>query len=65
MSAEQMQGWWLARFTLFVSVVTLALNVVKPLLAGDYGKAAFAAVGPVLSIGWAGSGGAPRGAGAP
>lgn len=43
----------LRRFTLFVSVVTLALNVADPLLSGDYGKAAFDAVGPVLLIGWA------------
>jgi len=43
----------LRRFTLFVSVVTLALNIAEPLLAGDYGKAAFDAVGPVLLIGWA------------
>jgi len=32
--------------------VTLALNVAEPLLSGDYGKAAFDAVGPVLLIGW-------------
>ncbi|MGI5502340.1 hypothetical protein [Lentzea sp. CA-135723] len=43
----------LRRFTLFVSVVTLALNIAEPLLAGDYGKAAFDAVGLVLLIGWA------------
>ncbi|MGI5502279.1 hypothetical protein [Lentzea sp. CA-135723] len=42
----------LRRFTLFVSAVTLALNVADPLLSGDYGKAAFDAVGPVLLIGW-------------
>lgn len=38
---------------MFVSAVTLALNVADPLLAGQYGKAAFDAVGPVLLIGWA------------
>ncbi|WP_439664779.1 hypothetical protein ACSHWB_44720 [Lentzea sp. HUAS TT2] len=43
----------LRRFTLFVSVVTLALNIAEPLLSGEYGKAAFDAVGPVLLIGWA------------
>ncbi|MET9632179.1 hypothetical protein ABZX92_32430 [Lentzea sp. NPDC006480] len=43
----------LRRFTLFVSAVTLALNIADPLLSGDYGKAAFDAVGPVLLIGWA------------
>lgn len=36
-----------------MSAVTLALNVADPLLAGEYGKAAFDAVGPVLLIGWA------------
>jgi hypothetical protein len=39
--------------TLFVSAVSLALNVAEPLLAGKYGKAAFDAVGPILLIGWA------------
>jgi hypothetical protein len=34
-------------------VVTLALNVADPLIAGDYGKAAFDAVGLLLLIGWA------------
>ncbi|MGW4213643.1 hypothetical protein ACWEIJ_37065, partial [Lentzea sp. NPDC004789] len=43
----------LRRFTLFVSAVSLALNVAEPLLAGKYGKAAFDAVGPVLLVGWA------------
>ncbi|MEC3975784.1 hypothetical protein QMK34_10880 [Amycolatopsis sp. H20-H5] len=41
------------RLLLFASVVTLALNVADPLVAGDYGKAAFDAVGPLLLIGWA------------
>ncbi|MDX8034036.1 DUF2637 domain-containing protein [Lentzea sp. BCCO 10_0856] len=43
----------LRRFTLFVSVVSLALNAAEPLSTGEYGKAAFDAVGPVLLIGWA------------
>lgn len=38
---------------LFSSTVTLALNVAEPILAGQYGKAAFDAVGPMLLIGWA------------
>jgi hypothetical protein len=41
------------RLLLFASVVTLALNVADPLVAGQYGKAAFDAVGPLLLIGWA------------
>src|SRR5882757_192393 len=32
--------------------MTLALNVTDPLLAGQTGKAAFDAVGPLLLIGW-------------
>lgn len=43
----------LRRFTLFVSAVSLALNVAEPVLSGEYGKAAFDAVGPTLLIGWA------------
>jgi hypothetical protein len=39
------------RLLIFASVVTLALNVAEPLVAGDYGKAAFDAVGPLLLIG--------------
>lgn len=35
------------------SLMTLALNVTDPLLAGQNGKAAFDAVGPLLLIGWA------------
>nr|WP_253209376.1 SpdA protein [Streptomyces niphimycinicus] len=43
-----------ARRLLVVSnVITLALNVTDPLLAGQSGKAAFDAVGPLLLIGWA------------
>jgi hypothetical protein len=38
---------------IFASVVTLALNVADPLVAGEFGKAAFDAVGPLLLIGWA------------
>jgi hypothetical protein len=40
------------RLLLFASVVTLALNVAEPALAGNPGKAAFDAVGPLLLIGW-------------
>lgn len=41
------------RLLMFASAVTLALNVADPVVAGDYGKAAFDAVGPLLLIGWA------------
>ena len=34
-------------------MVTLALNVADPIVAGEYGKASFDAVGPLLLIGWA------------
>lgn len=37
---------------IFASVVTLALNVAEPLVGGEFGKAAFDAVGPLLLIGW-------------
>ena len=40
------------RLLIFASVVTLALNVAEPLVAGQHGKAAFDAVGPLLLIGW-------------
>ncbi|WP_327120622.1 hypothetical protein OHB12_16890 [Nocardia sp. NBC_01730] len=40
------------RLLIFASVVTLALNVAEPLVAGQFGKAAFDAVGPLLLIGW-------------
>ncbi|MFI6581816.1 hypothetical protein [Embleya sp. NPDC050493] len=33
-------------------MITLALNVAEPVIAGQYGKAAFDAVGPLLLIGW-------------
>lgn len=41
------------RLLIFSSTVTLALNIAEPLIAGQYGKAAFDAVGPLLLIGWA------------
>jgi hypothetical protein len=41
------------RLLIFASVVTLALNVADPIVAGEFGKAAFDAVGPLLLIGWA------------
>lgn len=41
------------RLLIFSSVVTLALNVADPLIAGELGKAAFDSVGPLLLIGWA------------
>ncbi|MCK9930676.1 hypothetical protein MXD62_26555 [Frankia sp. Mgl5] len=40
------------RLLIFSSMVTLALNIAEPLISGDYGKAAFDAVGPLLLIGW-------------
>jgi hypothetical protein len=40
------------RLLIFASVVTLALNLAEPLVAGQFGKAAFDAVGPLLLIGW-------------
>jgi hypothetical protein len=40
------------RLLIFASMVTLALNIAEPLIAGRYGKAAFDAVGPLLLIGW-------------
>lgn len=49
-SAESLRP--LRRFTFFVSVVSLALNIAEPVLSGEYGKAAFDAVGPMLLIGW-------------
>jgi hypothetical protein len=41
------------RLLVFASVVTLALNVAEPVIAGEYGKAAFDSVGCLLLIGWA------------
>jgi hypothetical protein len=40
------------RLLLASSVVTLALNVAEPLIAGEVGKTLFDAVGPLLLIGW-------------
>ncbi|MEU7786629.1 hypothetical protein [Amycolatopsis sp. NPDC049159] len=40
------------RLLLASSVVTLALNVAEPLIAGEVGKALFDAVGSLLLIGW-------------
>ncbi|WP_410575742.1 hypothetical protein [Amycolatopsis sp. cmx-4-61] len=40
------------RLLLASSLVTLALNVAEPLIAGEVGKALFDAVGPLLLIGW-------------
>ena len=50
-SREQLQP--ARRLLIFSSLVTLALNVADPLAAGQLGKAAFDAVGPLLLIGWA------------
>ncbi|GAA5087535.1 hypothetical protein HNP84_010303 [Thermocatellispora tengchongensis] len=36
----------------FSGLATLALNVAEPAIQGQYGKAAFDAVGPLLLIGW-------------
>lgn len=41
------------RLLLFASVVTLALNVAEPMLNGEFGRAAFDSIGPLLLIGWA------------
>ncbi len=41
------------RLLVFASLVTLALNVAEPVLAGELGKAAFDSVGCWLLIGWA------------
>ncbi|WP_199742199.1 SpdA protein [Streptomyces triticirhizae] len=41
------------RLLVLASVMTLALNVAEPVLAGNYGKAAFDAVGQLLLMGWA------------
>lgn len=40
------------RLLMFCSSVTLALNIADPVIAGEYGKAAFDSVGPLLLIGW-------------
>ncbi|MEV8321309.1 SpdA protein [Streptomyces sp. NPDC059900] len=41
------------RLLIFSGAMTLALNVADPLITGQFGKAAFDAVGPLLLIGWA------------
>jgi hypothetical protein len=41
------------RLLIFASLTTLALNIAEPIVTGQYGKAAFDAVGPLLLIGWA------------
>ena len=41
------------RLLVFCSVVSLALNVAEPLIAEQYGRAAYDAVGPALLIIWA------------
>ncbi|MGW6063159.1 DUF2637 domain-containing protein [Streptomyces sp. NPDC055189] len=41
------------RLLMFSGTMTLALNVADPLVTGQFGKAAFDAVGPLLLIGWA------------
>ena len=41
------------RLLLAASVATLALNIADPICAGQWGKAGFDAVGPLLLIGWA------------
>jgi len=38
------------RLLVFSSVVTLALNIAEPVIAGDYGKAAFDAVGSLRLV---------------
>jgi len=44
--------WPARRLLIFASVVTLALNVAEPLVTGQFRKAAFDPVGPLLLIGW-------------
>ncbi|MFD8496000.1 hypothetical protein [Amycolatopsis sp. NPDC059657] len=44
------------RLLLAASVATLLLNVADPVCAGQWGKAAFDSVGPLLLIGWAETG---------
>jgi hypothetical protein len=40
------------RLLVFSGVVTLGLNIADPLIAREFGKAAFDAVGPLLLVGW-------------
>ncbi|MGW4058569.1 hypothetical protein ACWEGE_09815 [Amycolatopsis sp. NPDC004747] len=44
------------RLLMAASVVTLLMNVAEPVFAGEWGKAAFDSVGPLLLIGWAEAG---------
>ncbi|MEA5358297.1 hypothetical protein VA596_02010 [Amycolatopsis sp., V23-08] len=44
------------RLLLAASAVTLLLNIADPIFAGQWGKAAFDSVGPLLLIGWADTG---------
>ena len=44
------------RLLMAASVVTLLLNVAEPVFAGEWGKAAFDSVGPLLLIGWSEAG---------
>ncbi|MBB2499965.1 hypothetical protein H5411_12615 [Amycolatopsis echigonensis] len=44
------------RLLLAASVVTLLLNVADPVCAGQWGRAAFDSVGPLLLVGWAEAG---------
>ena len=41
------------RLLLAASMATLALNIADPICSGQWGKASFDAVGPLLLIGWA------------
>ncbi|MCP3800661.1 hypothetical protein NLX83_15445 [Allokutzneria sp. A3M-2-11 16] len=41
------------RLLVLASMATLLLNIAEPLILGQYAKAAFDAVGPLLLIGWA------------
>ncbi len=50
--ADEAQLKPVRRLLMFCSLVTLALNAADPVIAGEYGKAAFDAVGPLLLIGW-------------
>jgi hypothetical protein len=52
-SATPEQRWPARRLLIFASAATLALNVADPIATGNYGKAGFDAVGPLLLVGWA------------
>jgi hypothetical protein len=45
--------WPARRLLLAASAVTLAMNIADPVCAGQWGKAAFDSVGPLLLMGWA------------